>query len=276
MKRIIRLFQRHLLDLAEPVHQERHAGPEVVPVEQCVDHQRECFRRAEAFQMLLPETEIGSRFAALMPAGQCVGNMQGRVRRLAAVDPANIAHLGAGKPVPPAGELPHLRAELGHERLLSHTGRRAHHRGVQIENALHDSQQIVDARIGGAVFTDVEEREQALEAKNVPRINDGPAVDAVLKQVFNFRQEPGRFHQLAAFRVLLAGRQADAHLAEHPHRGDRDARGLTPAGFRIAHFGHDPGELPLLQLQRSLSGQVLIEMLAGAAEWLSSDQGFFS
>ena len=67
--------------------------------------------------------------------------------------------------------------------------------------------------------------EVAAEAEDVPGIDERPALDAAVQQVFDLRQVAGDRLELIGVDRLVAGREPAIDLAEHAGRGDADARG---------------------------------------------------
>src|SRR5262249_43183317 len=140
--------------------------------------------------------------------------------------------------------------------------------------ALDDFDEIVDPPIVNAVFPCREERKQALEAEDVPRIDDGPAGNAAVQQILNLWKQASCFHQLAALYVPLGINQANADFTLHSYRSDRNPCCLSPTRLRVAHLSEKQRQLSLLQLQGALPSQIAIEMLPGAAERLPRQVGF--
>src|SRR5207248_89711 len=107
-----------------------------------------------------------------------------------------------------------------------------------------------------------------LKAENVRGINDGPAGDTALEQVLN-RNEVFRG---VGKTVLIDGKvacgQQNLDLRQQTHRGDGDTCRLPTSGVHITNLGKQQRQMPLLQLQGALLGEVLVQSLPNAAEGL--------
>ena len=110
VKRVIAVHQLDLLGLTEPGHEQPERRLKVLLAQQCFDDQGERLGRAEAFKMLLPESEIG--VAALTPACQGLGDVLRRLDRLIAVHVRHVADRQRPKLIPPLGQLLHRTQEL--------------------------------------------------------------------------------------------------------------------------------------------------------------------
>ncbi len=237
MERVLAALQGHLAGLAGPVDQQAHRRPVVGLVQERLDHQRERLGGAEMLQVFAPEGQVGAGLAALVPARERRGHLGGRRHRLAAVDRPHLADAGRGEPVPPGGQALHGGgARLDQCRLAA--GRRlAQHPGVQREQPLDRADQVVDALVAHGVLARREDREQPLEAQHVPRVGQGPALDAAQQQFLDLRQQFGGRRQLPALHQQRAAGQPAVNLAHHPRRRRGDARRLLPRRLGVTHVG---------------------------------------
>ena len=134
---------------------------------------------------------------------------------------------------------------------------------------LHRIDQIVDARIADAVFLSRRQWKHSLKAENVPRVRQSAAIDSPANQVFDLGRQLGRRRQKLPFaQKSLRSRQADPNLADKAQGNGRNLAGFLTAGFRKAHFRVKHGHMPVLELRRSVAAEILIQMLAGAAQRL--------
>ncbi len=72
-----------------------------------------------------------------------------------------------------------------------------HRQRAGVEDLAHHFKQHFNARIGDRIFPSKEQREQALEAKDVPRIDKTTALNSAMQQIDDFCNQPPRFVEFA-------------------------------------------------------------------------------
>ena len=232
------IVQSNRVGLAQPIHQQRHGGWQVVMIQQHLDHAAVCLRRMKLFDVRPPECHLPSGFAGFVPRRQCCGNVLRRLHRLGAGNRSHAADRAGRKPIPPGGQLAKRRRNSFFQLVIVARGRRVPQPGVKCENLLDQIQQFIDARIGNAVLHRREQAELAAEAEDVPRIEHRAAFDGSAQQILHLRHDSQRFVQpIRIDRPMPAGQQA-LHLANHSARcGGYDVR-LTRGRLGKA----EPGE----------------------------------
>src|SRR5262249_41995434 len=153
--------------------------------------------------------------------------------------PSHIADLGRGVRVPPGCQLPHPGEQLLGKGAVPDSGRLTADARVEMKRLLDNLHQFVQARVAHALLLGRRQRKHPLEAKDIPRIAEGAAVNSATEQVFNLRQELSRLAQPAVLDLAVSGAAATEDLTEKAHRWRRNPAGLSTAGFGIAHLGEE-------------------------------------
>src|SRR5579875_2954357 len=184
------------------------------------------------------------------------------------MQPTHIADFSSGKSVPPLGQPPQPGRQGPHQFVIACSCGFTHQSSIKIENLFNDLNQFVHSRIADAVLASRRQRKQSLKAEDVPWINKGTTSNAAVQQILDLWQTCGCFAQLSPLCLSLSTGQMAEDLAQKAYRHSRDAASLFTAGFWIAHFSEQQGQIALLQLQGTMTCQVSIEMLPSAAEGL--------
>src|SRR5262245_1914547 len=106
MERVLAVFQRNLIGLTEPCHQEAHGGAMLLLLQEGGDNESKGLGSVKTFEAIAPEAKVGA-FAALVPFGQSGGDVFGRCRGFGALQVWNLLHRRGSELVPPGGQPPH-------------------------------------------------------------------------------------------------------------------------------------------------------------------------
>ena len=158
---------------------------------------------------------------------------------------------------------------IGFVRRVVDGGRLGPGAGAQVENLLDQLDQVVDAEIVDRVFQRGKQAEVAAEADDVPGVDERTAFDAALEQVLDLGKVAGDGIELMGVDRLVAGGEQAIDLAQHAGRGDPHRMGLLERRVGIAHAGVELGQVHVLHLRGAAAGQLVVQMLPGAAERLA-------
>ena len=152
MERGVAVFERRVIDLADPLQHEGHRGDAIAAIEKRLDDQLKRFGRIELVDEHSPEFDVARGSARFVPGAQGPGHEIRRDFDFLADESFDAADAGRGVLVPPGGE----SIEGGGENLfvcgVVDRGRFGPGAGTKIENLLDQLDQIVDAKIVNRVF----------------------------------------------------------------------------------------------------------------------------
>ena len=107
-----------------------------------------------------------------------------------------------------------------------------------------------------------------MEAEDIPRVDERPAVDTSLQQVFGFFQQDRDVGQFASADGELRRRLPETDLRHQPRRRSGDRHGALAGDGRVAHRGEEDRQPAFLEVVGALPGDRLVQRLPDAAEGL--------
>jgi hypothetical protein len=93
--------------------------------------------------------------------------------------------------------------------------------GRRAEDLLHQFQQLIDARIGDAIFDGREQAELPAEAEDIPGIDDRAAFDAAVQQVVDLLDASESLDEPPSLRGSMRRRDKALNLANDPSGNGR-------------------------------------------------------
>src|SRR5262245_64541454 len=165
--------------------------------------------------MRLPKGDVACGCAPFVPNIQRLDDALGRAKddeRIYRLDAGDLVY---GKLVPPGGYVLELPRNLFAQVLLVTGCGGAPDLRIKGPHPVHRRHEFVGPMVADAVFQRGKQTVMCIEAEDVPRIEDGPALDAPLEELGDLRQEVRRLGEPAARTSQLARRHQAVDLAEH-------------------------------------------------------------